>query len=732
MAGDFEKVSDRYQPVRFEREIKSEKRFQFRLESETFGQNLVYVDAENMPPGDASSVKEIFLTRKSLSQNWYGVAWSRSINPWANDRLPKHGQVLVGVVRRFIHGDSAILGVRFRGLVIECEVPRKRLMQDYKGEDLRQGDIRSLLYEGDIIAGCVAKVLQDTLTIELSVQRWYQLQEQAWKIDAARKGTAPRAEKTATETAEATAEIADHKISRVSLEANKVLIIDDNEPICDWLARELEAVGASVWKASGSDPNLLDNAMRGLGWGPDRIVLDQQLSDDKHVEDQILAAVQSTLEDRPETKVLMISGNNETAKKRAVELEFGFLPKPLSLPMVIDWIADPESVEIAASPVSREENQMFAVESRTQITIEKANALLEKLSTRHDFLGAFWVVEVVPGVFELRAHTASVSGRVTIETLSDLVRSTVGRAIREERTATQRLSNRDPLADVFGKEAEYAVCVPVLLQNHAPRCITFFSRHPVPHSIVASLEERVDHFALLIEAISQSEAVDEIQASAMQGRRAFSTLHELRTLLTPILGQKVTLQNYEELSASTREIRELVIGELRDFRPVVPDNATDLVEVVRNTTRMMNRFLKDREAGRIIEIIEDLPTGPIHTHVNRMVVDRVLSNLIENSFAFIADLRVQKIWVKMARIANAGNYQVRISVEDSGPGVPTVTRPHIFLPRRSGRPQASTGMGLYLSMEMIKSLGGELVCDPRPRFGGASFSILLPLKLGDM
>jgi two-component system NtrC family sensor kinase len=72
---------------------------------------------------------------------------------------------------------------------------------------------------------------------------------------------------------------------------------------------------------------------------------------------------------------------------------------------------------------------------------------------------------------------------------------------------------------------------------------------------------------------------------------------------------------------------------------------------------------------------------------------------------------------------------VRISVEDSGAGVPGNVREKVFEPFFSTMPAGEgTGLGLAISRQLVRAAGGDLVLSmTSSRLGGACFVIRLPV-----
>jgi signal transduction histidine kinase len=102
----------------------------------------------------------------------------------------------------------------------------------------------------------------------------------------------------------------------------------------------------------------------------------------------------------------------------------------------------------------------------------------------------------------------------------------------------------------------------------------------------------------------------------------------------------------------------------------------------------------------------------------------MVENLVFNAIKHTPD--DSKIWVKARR----SNGHLRLTVEDSGNGVPDDLKLAIFEPFKQGDvPSHSpgTGVGLNLVSQFAKLHGGRAWVEDR-RGGGASFQIELPAK----
>jgi signal transduction histidine kinase len=215
--------------------------------------------------------------------------------------------------------------------------------------------------------------------------------------------------------------------------------------------------------------------------------------------------------------------------------------------------------------------------------------------------------------------------------------------------------------------------------------------------------------------------------------------HELRTPMTAVYGAAQTLLRREsDLTAEQREgllemiatqaarlseITEEVLLTTRLDRGDLPieDEPVDVVEVVRSTVAAMRSQVPDDTAIEV-EVPEDV--GTASGDADR--IQQVLVNLIDNAAKYgESPVRVS---------AERGNGAVRIAVSDAGPGIDAIDRDRIFEKFYRAGPQLTraaggTGLGLYISRELARRMGGRLDVASEPG-EGATFVVELPSSKG--
>ena len=211
--------------------------------------------------------------------------------------------------------------------------------------------------------------------------------------------------------------------------------------------------------------------------------------------------------------------------------------------------------------------------------------------------------------------------------------------------------------------------------------------------------------------------------------------HELRTPMTAVYGAAVTLLRRDaqlnldqrqkllemiatqaaRLSQITEEVlltSQLDRGELRVGREPV-----HVADVVQRTVETMRAQLPE---STTIEVEIPAEVGEASGDGDRL--QQVLVNLLDNAVKYGGD-RVE-VW------ADRTNGNIRIFVADTGPGISLADRERVFEKFYRADPQLSkapsgTGLGLYISRELIERMGGRLDLNSG-KGGGATFVVELP------
>lgn len=217
------------------------------------------------------------------------------------------------------------------------------------------------------------------------------------------------------------------------------------------------------------------------------------------------------------------------------------------------------------------------------------------------------------------------------------------------------------------------------------------------------------------------------------GEVATSLAHELNQPLAAILSSAETAarlvrgggHSCDEIAEILRDIvaqTERAADVIRKLRGQVRSDPPgrehlDLNELVRETLQLTATEARSRGATASLELAESLP--PVHG--DRVQLQQVLINLFLNALD-AAEKGPLPRGATMRTWAEEG--RVRLSVTDSGPGIPTDRLLQVFEPFYSTKP-GGLGVGLSISRTLAEAHGGSLVAGNAPG-RGAVFVLSLP------
>jgi NtrC-family two-component system sensor histidine kinase KinB len=178
-----------------------------------------------------------------------------------------------------------------------------------------------------------------------------------------------------------------------------------------------------------------------------------------------------------------------------------------------------------------------------------------------------------------------------------------------------------------------------------------------------------------------------------------------------ILGTAV--QGGEELAATIDELLDLTRIEAGQFR--LAQARVDLAAIIDQVVRMLRPRFED--AAITLRFDKEVPSAVVNGDATRLKI--VFVNLLINALKYTPGQG--EVTIRLAPGQNAaigGQSKLQITVTDTGSGIPPEMRERVFdkfFRVEDQRPEGpkgvrGTGIGLYLSREIIEAHGGTIVC----------------------
>lgn len=221
-----------------------------------------------------------------------------------------------------------------------------------------------------------------------------------------------------------------------------------------------------------------------------------------------------------------------------------------------------------------------------------------------------------------------------------------------------------------------------------------------------------------------------------QRRLTADVSHELRTPLTALRGEmevalraerspreyqrvlRSALEEIDRLTAMSEDLLLITRAEANLLRPQrVP---TDVNAIVRQALTTLRGRIEEKG----LTVQERLDSVVHAVALDPDLGVKLFGQLLENAVKFAP------VEGRLAVASEPFDGGVRVTVEDSGPGIAPADLPHVFEPFYRADPARSrgtgTGLGLALAAAIVRLHGGDIRASAAPG-GGARFQVELPV-----
>lgn len=227
----------------------------------------------------------------------------------------------------------------------------------------------------------------------------------------------------------------------------------------------------------------------------------------------------------------------------------------------------------------------------------------------------------------------------------------------------------------------------------------------------------------------------QLERSEVVAQLAGGIAHDFNNVLFAVRGQiqilrqRVSdgevLEALERIETSIEGASKMVTGILRAYRGDVEVAApTPLAEEIENGCRLASRLLPET-----IVLERDIrELGSAHALSSPQALQRLVLNVVLNARDALVGRGRGRVRIT-GRITPApgGGSQTVITVDDSGPGIPSELRERALKPFFSTKGVGGTGIGMSICQRVVKDAGGRLTLDTSPDLGGLRFIATFPI-----
>ena len=301
----------------------------------------------------------------------------------------------------------------------------------------------------------------------------------------------------------------------------------------------------------------------------------------------------------------------------------------------------------------------------------------------------------------------------------------------------------DHAADYQLNAATTVIAAPITTEDRKVGVLTVFAdRAPVfVEDDLWLLELLANQVAVILDARALSAEAASLRsredAARLKEEFLSAAAHDLRTPLTVVLGQSELLERrvardptapadaagVARIAREARRLRDLV-SQLLDAQRLeqgaspIERRPTDLRDVLSAVEA------RSRDHGLDVKVVR--PDEPLVGSVDRLRIEQVLDNLLENALKYTSNGRMPEL-----HLSSVGN-EARVSVVDHGVGIPEGERERIFERfYRASNVHSITdtgmGLGLYICRRIVDAHGGRIWVEPTPG-GGSTFVVTIPAE----
>jgi signal transduction histidine kinase len=257
------------------------------------------------------------------------------------------------------------------------------------------------------------------------------------------------------------------------------------------------------------------------------------------------------------------------------------------------------------------------------------------------------------------------------------------------------------------------------------------------HQVIHYIPERatVRSYAVDITKAKQAEAaLIRSEKLASVGRMAATIAHEINNPLEAVTNLLFLAKSAKELTeshqyleiadAELKRVAHITQQSLGFYRESNAPTPTSIITVLDSAVDLLTAKTKAKHA-----VIEKQWDSDVQITAVAGELRQVFANLLANSLDAIDKKGTIKLRVSTGSTSN-GYRCVRVTVADNGKGIGAATLPHIFEPLFTTKEVSGSGLGLWVSKQIIEKHNGSIQVrsSTNNERRGTTFSVLIPIN----
>ncbi|MDW0314836.1 MAG: HAMP domain-containing sensor histidine kinase [Nitrososphaeraceae archaeon] len=242
----------------------------------------------------------------------------------------------------------------------------------------------------------------------------------------------------------------------------------------------------------------------------------------------------------------------------------------------------------------------------------------------------------------------------------------------------------------------------------------------------------VDSFKSIFELLwNERTLVEELKRTdSMQREFINIASHEMKTPTQAIMGFSEMLDQYpdrrvemtEAIKRNAKRLHKLT-NDILDVSRIESQNLRlnkEKVNINEKISNVVNDIKNQIHNPDKLQIVFLNLKEPLYVEADKIRLYQVIANLLSNAIKFTKEGTISiKAQLK-------DNNEIAILVKDPGTGIDNDVMPRLFT-KFATRSDVGTGLGLYISKNIIEAHGGRMWAANNPDGKGATFSFSLPL-----